>query len=727
MRSPSSSPQVVGTPSDGACSDPNPPVDSPTFDFNRHCSAFGLRRYAKFLVRNLWIPLLNLLIFGGLAAVYVTWCPPCFSSSAHMWAVGKIGLQLREGATYAEDNVNFAGTQIELLRSDLVRKRAFDRVQKILQVEFPTNSKGEPILPSVKVIQLPRSAVLTLKAKGRTEKIVIAFLNATMDEFLAYKREVRAATSGEAYTTVSEQTIKQEVVLRGEQERLTAYMRENNVAVLEEQAKAASAYLTQLLAEYSELKLQYQLIEANSVEDPWALTSLANASATATVARNFAAFGLLSANPPPEFIGAREELQKLIIMRLRLGEYLRPKHPKIIKLDEQIAQSHKLVDFFSRQSQEQLLNVKRTTKSRIDRIEETIKEWEARVNNASERIAEYERLKLSVNRLQELHDHLIALLQTVEVAKNLAQETVTILDRPLEAQNAKMPLLVTAFLLIAGLCAGFGMVFLVEQRDDRIMSLEELAGRFQECIVGQVPDMSRARKNASSKWITIDDHRHGFSESHCNIRSALWFGMDPKQKPRVILVTSAMPGEGKSTLAANLARTMAFAGAHVLLVDADLRRGILHQLFEVPAEPGLSDLLERNAGMAPSLIQTPVPNLALLARGKPSDNPGELLLSANCDGMLASLRNQFDCVVVDSAPVFASDDTTSLAPKVDGVLFVVRNSFTSASAAHDALQLLYARQTPILGLILNRVDPRSGSYRYCSRERDDRAKRRSCI
>ena len=92
-----------------------------------------------------------------------------------------------------------------------------------------------------------------------------------MDEFLAYKKEVRSATSGDTYTSVSEQTTKQEAELKAEQDKLTAYMRDNNVAVLEEQAKAASAYLTQLLAEFSQLKLQHQLLEATSAERRLAL------------------------------------------------------------------------------------------------------------------------------------------------------------------------------------------------------------------------------------------------------------------------------------------------------------------------------------------------------------------------------------------------------------------------------------------------------------------------
>ena len=328
-----------------------------------------------------------------------------------------------------------------------------------------------------------------------------------------------------------------------------------------------------------------------------------------------------------------------------------------------------------------------------------------------------ERLKLSVERLQALHDHLLALLQTINVSKSLDQENLTILERPLEAQDAKKSILVTALLLGVGLGAGLGLVAFVERRDDRIMSMEDLAGHFSEWIVGGIPDLPRPRKPDRLALLTINDARHAFAQSHRNIRSALRFGVDEALRPKAILIASAIPGEGKSTLAANLARAMTFAGARVLLINADLRHGILHELYEQPAEPGLAEVL--SAEGAPSLsaccLPTSVPSLTLLPRGRPRDDASELLLSATCDRFLARVRTEFDCVILDSVAVFAADDTPSLAPKVDGVLFVVRGSYTGASTARNALNLLYERQARVTGLVFNRSDSDLRSCAYYAR------------
>ena len=311
---------------------------------NHRRPPFSHRRYMTFLRREWWIPLLSTLVSAGLAAAYVSRWPASYSCTAQIWAAGRMGLQLREGTTYAEDNVNFAGTQIELLQSGLILDRAFHRVRNSLHLVFSTNSSGKPELPTLKVLQLPRSAVLRLRAKGSDGALVMAFLNAAMDEFLAYKKEVRTAASGDTYASVSERTVRQEGELKAEQDKLTTYMRDNNVAVLEEQAKAASIYLTQLLAELSELKLQHQLLQGDSPDQPWAWSASTNTPAGAPDPRKPGGFALPSPTPPPEFISAQQELEKIRILRLRLSRHLRPAHPKIIKLDEQIAQGEELVE-----------------------------------------------------------------------------------------------------------------------------------------------------------------------------------------------------------------------------------------------------------------------------------------------------------------------------------------------------------------------------------------------
>jgi capsular exopolysaccharide synthesis family protein len=692
--------------------------------------AFAVERYLSFLKKKWWILLLMVLVFGGLAAAYIQWWPVSYVSKAHVWMAGKI--RLREGALYDDQGQNFAGTQVELLQTDMIQRRALARVSDMLHVAIPTNSDGEITLVKLKAVQVSKSSIMELKATGPTEAFTSAFLNATMEEFLAYKEEVRKTQTGDTYTSVTAQINREEGELKAAQDKLTAYMKENNVAVLEEQAKAAGAYLTSLLTELSQLELEYKLLEAASGDGAGALAAGTNALASLPSLRRASDGGSSAASAQSAYAGAQQEIEKLKVVRERFSKVFRPKHPKMVRLDEEIAQAERLVEFFSHQSREQLASSRREVKVRMEGVQQAIKQWEANVGNASERIAEGQRLKLEVDRKRSFYDHLLNLLQSVDVSRNLEQENLSILDRASQAKPRKLPVpLVAALGLVLGIFAGLGLVFLVERRSDRLTSMADLAWRFEERIVGQVPEAPKAKRKAKPALLEMNDDRHLLAESYRGLRSSLLFGLNAGEKPKVLLVTSAIPGEGKSTMAANLARTLAFAGARVLLVDADLRRGLLHELFGVAQAPGLADLLANGGDLSQFVIPIPLGpevsgqssvisgqssvisgQLHLLPRGQSPHNAGELLLGPECDRFLARARQEYDRVIIDSIPVFAADDTTSLAPRTDGVIFVVRNSFASTRTVRSALELLYDRQAMVLGLVYNRANSRAHSYDY---------------
>jgi capsular exopolysaccharide synthesis family protein len=203
-----------------------------------------------------------------------------------------------------------------------------------------------------------------------------------------------------------------------------------------------------------------------------------------------------------------------------------------------------------------------------------------------------------------------------------------------------------------------------------------------------------------------------YAESYRNLRSALLFLPIKGERPKIILITSALPGEGKSTVAANLAMTMASGGARVLLVDSDLRKGYLHDLLGLRKEPGLVELLHRPSDLDKIIQTNSHENFAFISRGCDVDQPGDILLSAALEQMLARWREQFDYVIVDSCPVFAADDATTLAPKLDGTLFVLRRQFAGTRMVQEALNLLNKRQARLLGLVFNRADASAQSYYY---------------
>ncbi len=212
--------------------------------------------------------------------------------------------------------------------------------------------------------------------------------------------------------------------------------------------------------------------------------------------------------------------------------------------------------------------------------------------------------------------------------------------------------------------------------------------------------------------ITLTDPRSPAAEAYRTLRTNLTFaGLD---KPiETLVVTSPAPGEGKSTTLANLAVTMAQGERRTILVDADLRRPSLHEIFEVPNSQGLTTMfVDQDALKEPPLAETGVENLLLLPSGPLPPNPADLLGSRRMEQVIAALRERADLVLFDAPPVIAVTDAAVLGTKVDGVLLVVRAGHTRREHAQRAKELLERVHVRVIGAVLTNapVDVTLGGY-----------------
>lgn len=212
--------------------------------------------------------------------------------------------------------------------------------------------------------------------------------------------------------------------------------------------------------------------------------------------------------------------------------------------------------------------------------------------------------------------------------------------------------------------------------------------------------------------ITIADPRSPVSEAYRTLRTNLQFSSldDPT---RTLVVTSPAPDEGKSTTVANLAVTLAQGGKRTVLVDCDLRRPVLHTLFDLPAEPGLTNLMLEEDGQ-PFLQETGVDNLLLLASGPKPPNPADMLGAQKLDKIIESLASEADIVLFDAPPVIAVTDAAVLGAKVDGVLLVISAGKTKRDHAQRAKELLEKANVRIIGVALTNAPKDSGVGDYYS-------------
>jgi capsular exopolysaccharide synthesis family protein len=680
----------------------------PVDDHADQASSLRLKRFLTFLRKLWWVLLITLMLSLGGAAAWIRWRPATFVSVGRMWETVK--LTLPEGAMFSEDVQSFLGTQAELLKSGRLQLMTMEALSAKGTNAVPKDAEGKPLKVKIKIVPAPKSTVFDIVATSSDQEYARAYLDSLMDQYLRYKKDVRQQVSGGTMASISDQVQKLEREVKAAQDAYNEFQRTNNLAVLEEAAKVAGGYLARLNTQLSDFALEQRILQAT--EAAQAASGATNAGVDlADMMRGFEPGAAAAASPERQT--ALKEVQMLTLQRERLSKYLRPKHPKMVKLQAQLDNAQKYVDLFRNQSRDQLAAAQQALKLKEQSVLASVKEWEEKVTQADARIAEADRLKQNVTRSQGIYDRLQALMQNVEVSKSIDQETLSILEPASPAgRTYKEELMALALAIFAGLALGIGIVFLVELRDDRLISLTEINEKVGQNVVAQLPAVRPASRKKPVPLLEVDDSRHVYAESYRNLRSAILFMATGAERPKTILFTSAVPSEGKSTVAANLARTLAMGGSRVVLVDCDLRKGVLHELMGKPASPGLTELLQNGATLDQSLQTNSLPNLALLPRGARSSHSGELFLSPAFDQLLARLRQQFDYVLLDSSPVFAADDAATLAPKMDGTIFVVRNTVSRARVVREALEQLYQRQAKVLGVIFNAANTSSKSYNY---------------
>ena len=261
-----------------------------------------------------------------------------------------------------------------------------------------------------------------------------------------------------------------------------------------------------------------------------------------------------------------------------------------------------------------------------------------------------------------------------------------------------------------GLLAGIGVLWLFAKLDDRLESPELIEAALEEPIMGQLPEVNKSHYKDGYLVLSRMKSHNMFAESLRGVRSTLLLSPEGSSK-RFIAVTSAVPGDGKTTFTTNFAITLANSGNRTLLIDADMRRGNIHGYFEQPIEGGLAEVLGGKLTVNEAIHSTASPNLFFLRSGERPSNPSELLIGSNTRELIRQLRSEFDYVIVDCPPLTAIDDTFSIAAYLDGIFFVIRSGKTSIRFAKMAIQTIRQRGSPILGLIVNGV-PIDNPYYY---------------
>jgi capsular exopolysaccharide synthesis family protein len=662
-----------------------------------------LHRYKSLLLRRWWIPVLTICLGLFVEAFLIYQAPPKFYSASKMMLSGQ--LKLPQAAVYSEDAINFYGTQIQLMQSSEVKREAEALVRS-------THPELAPVKVDLTVVQRPRTSIFELSAIGGAPDYTQAYLNAVMQKYLDFKKGRREEQGHTVISGITEQLIQTEKDLRTAEDEMLEFQKQNNIGFIQEEGNSAAAYLVRLNREYAALKTEYDLLNLLDLDQN--LDRAQNKSEPSADVSPGEDKGLPFSDVGPEadYLRAKQQVQLLKAERDTLGKDLRPKHPKILKLDDEITKEERLIDLYRQDTIEKLDTRRKSIGKQMENLQSNIKEWEAKALDLSQRLAQFNRVKGKVDRLKTLYDRLTNNLKEIDVSQvvDSGDQAVAVMENASPPVSVR-PGLIKSLLLGfgCGALAGIAILTLLDRIDDRMASFGEFQHHFSENVLGQIP---KEKTKGEVTLLQPDDARHVFAESYRNVRSSIFFMPCEGVRPKTFLITSAVPNEGKSTISANLGITMALSGARTLLIDCDLRRGALREAFGVSSKIGFSEVLKQEVNWREVVVPTQYPNLFLLPRGKTLSQPSEHLLRDSTDLLLKDIYNYYDYILIDSSPVLAADDTTSLAPKIDATIFVVRLAYTSARLTRKALDLLYSRQVNVPGVVLNFVDTSLPEYYY---------------
>jgi capsular exopolysaccharide synthesis family protein len=573
-------------------------------------------------------------------------------------------------------------------------------------------------LGSLSVRRVPNSRLMDVSFESTdpqlAAKIVNAHIRAYKDQNIQSKYDATTQASAWLEERLSEFKIK---VQQSEDARI-AYERKNQIWTLDDKQSITTQRLADVNRQYTDAQS-----ERMRKESLYQFAKSGNLDAVPQVQSNAALMDL---------IRKRSDLNTQY--NDGLSQY-GPNFPKVQRLQTQLKDLDETVEKAKQKILDGLESDFQEARQRETILSQVLDQQKAEANQMAEKMVEYNILKREAEANKTLYEGLMTKLKETAVSQALRSSNIRVVDAALipstPARPAKTKNIMLAFLV--GLVGGIGLALIREYLDNTVKTpddIETLARLPSLAVVPQFVGSNGTSKrrgmlsgfssNGHEKRIElVAQHlpKSQMSEAFRALRTAILLSQ-ADHPPQAILVTSALPREGKTTAAANLAVTLAQLGDRTALVDADLRKPGIGRLLNLGGGKyaGLSSYLAGVSSL--DLISVPhpsIPNLVAIPTGPLPPNPADLLSSHKLADAIAELRTKFRFIVIDSPPVMAATDAVILSVQVDGVLLVVRSGETPKEAFTRTRDLLASVKCRVLGVVLNAVDSNAPDYYYSYR------------
>ena len=393
----------------------------------------------------------------------------------------------------------------------------------------------------------------------------------------------------------------------------------------------------------------------------------------------------------------------------------KPAYPTMVQLRSQISQIDALINQEVNNIRAAVTASYEAARSEEALLRNRLEQLKQDVLSLQDRSIQLNILRREVDTNRQLYDGLLQRFKEVGVAAGIGTNNISVVD---EAKVPRWPykpnLQLNALLaLVLGLLGGVGLAFLFEHLDDTFRRPEELEKLLGLPVLGVIPKTPLARSDSRPiALVGHDDPRSAFAEAYRSVRTALQFST-ASGVPRLLTVTSAMSGEGKTTTALSLAIQFAQAGKRTLLIEADLRKPSLHRTLNLDNQVGLTNYLAGGEAQPVDIAKpTHISNLFVIPSGPLPPNPVDLLSSARMVELLSLAAGKFDQVILDSPPLLGLADALIIGNLCEGTLLTVEMGSTPRGYALGALKRLRGARVHVLGAILTKLEARAGGYGY---------------
>ncbi len=672
----------------------------------------SMQDYLLILRERIWyIVLVFALVFSAAVIFTFTRVPQYVSvASVQVLRNDPVVMQVQSVVNNEIRSAEDLNTQVKVLESLAIVQRVADRLTgadleafmapyRTPDAEVPVTA-AEVIFENRKIVPVRLSLVLQVQYTHPDKLIAAKVANLFIDEYIAYNSRLRIEESMKAVDDLKERTDQQKKRVEELAINLQAYREKNQQVSLDqrkdivtEKLKALNAYVTQTTARLNEAEVRWRQVQERKA-NPALLLELpfiANQSLITQLVQQVAA-------------------QKIVIAQVR--ERYRDKHPRMIEAVNSLSQTEKELsraidsmaatveaDFQTarRNDEDARANLARQEKESLDLDRDAV---------------EYSNLERDLAINEHLLNTLLSRMRETSMSSTIETQSARVVDRATPALKPSSPkiLLNLALGFLGGLALGTAFAFFVAYIDDRVKSSFDIESVIGLPLVGIIPEIKRMDQPDKAQ-IVINNQDKQVVESFLTLHSSLRL-KDESKAAQAVLVTSTIPGEGKSFTTTNLALTFAAHGEKVVVVDCDLRKPNIHKSFRLENIKGVIDVCAGTHTIDQVLIKGVHANLDVIPAGGRAKNPTQILNSRNFEHLLADLRKRYDRVFIDTPPLAAVSDALIILPLVDGSIFTIFFNRVRRKAAQFSARKLLEANVPCFGAVLNGLNLAVSGYYY---------------